>query len=90
VRLNDISSRCMKFGDIEYEMSPRFPLQPVPCRLQHSAITTRLRTCDEYYPYTRTHQSPFYIALSLDLSLYKVIRNYCRGFNNLSYKIHLR
>jgi len=37
---------------------------------------------------TTRNRNNFYRSNSV--VLYKVIRNYCRGFNNLSYTIHLR
>ena len=32
----------------------------------------------------------FYFSITLMMAIYRVIKNDCRGFNNLSYTIHLR
>ena len=69
--------------------------QAIPCALTFFRYydeiicihtSTKMITTCHYVPKTstKTHTWPLHYAL------YRVIRNDCRGFNNLSYTIHLR
>jgi hypothetical protein len=54
-----------------------FRVRPGKCRLE----PTHFQITSIYY---------LLIALSFNARIYRFIRNDCRGFNNLSYTIHLR